>query len=67
MGSTAFLLWGVLFSSIGLGFFIYGKKQENVLVLICGLLLMVYPYFVSNIYLLVIVGVVIAAAPYFLL
>lgn len=26
MESTALLLWGVVFSSIGLGFFIYGKK-----------------------------------------
>ena len=65
MGSTAFLLWGVLFSSIGFGFFIYGKKQENLIVFLCGLMLMVFPYFISNTYALVLVGTVITALPYF--
>ena len=65
MGSTALLLWGVLFSSIGFGFFIYGKKQENWVVFLCGLVLMVYPYFISNTYILVLVGSVITAVPYF--
>ena len=37
MGSTAYLLWGVLFSSIGLGMFIYGKKQAYHSAFICGL------------------------------
>ena len=44
----ATLLWGVLFGSIGLGFFIYGKRQGAPVPLACGLLLMVFPYFVSN-------------------
>ncbi len=65
MFSTAFLLWGVLFGSIGFGFFLYGKKQKNFTVLICGLLLMIYPYFVPNSYLLVLVGIVLLAVPYF--
>ena len=65
MGSTAYLLWGVLFSSIGLGMFIYGKKQAYHSACICGLVLMVYPYFISNTYLLVLLGIVITAAPYF--
>ena len=25
---TGLLLWGLLFSSIGLGYFIYGKRQQ---------------------------------------
>jgi hypothetical protein len=60
------LLWGLLFGSIGLGFFIYGKKQRAVVPLVCGLALMVFPYFVSNALLLVGIGVVLAAIPYFL-
>lgn len=28
--NTSLLLWGLLFSSVGLGFFIYGKKQKAV-------------------------------------
>jgi hypothetical protein len=59
------LWWGLLFGSCGLGFFIYGKKQHKVVPLVCGLALMVYPYFVSNNILLVVVGVVLMAIPYF--
>jgi hypothetical protein len=65
MGSTAFLLWGVVFSSIGFGFFLYGKKQSNLIVFLCGILLMAYPYFISNTYLLVLLGLVLMATPYF--
>lgn len=59
------LLWGMIFGSIGLGFFIYGKKQQAVVPLLCGLALMIFPYFVSNVIVLVIVGVALMAIPYF--
>ena len=62
---TAWLLWGLLFGSIGLGYFIYGKKQRSVVPLVCGLVLMVFPYFVSNLILLVGIGVAVCAIPYF--
>lgn len=60
------LLWGVLFGSIGLGFFIYGKKQRAIVPLICGLALMAFPYFVSGTVLLVLVGTMLMAIPYFI-
>jgi hypothetical protein len=63
---TASLLWGLLFGSIGLGFFIYGKRQRAVVPLICGLVLMVFPYFISSTILLVAVGIGLIALPYFL-
>ncbi|HME38622.1 MAG TPA: hypothetical protein VKG63_06645 [Steroidobacteraceae bacterium] len=59
------MLWGLLFGSIGLGYFIYGRKQRAAVPLVTGLALMVFPYFVSNAWLLVGVGVVLAAIPYF--
>lgn len=59
------LLWGLLFSSIGLGFFIYGKKQVAAVPLLTGVALMVFPYFVANVYLLVAIGVALIALPYF--
>jgi hypothetical protein len=55
----------LVFGSIGLGFFIYGKKQRAVVPLICGIALMVFPYFVSNAILLVGIGALLAAIPYF--
>ena len=62
----AWLLWGVLFGSIGMGFFIYGKKQRAVIPLLCGIALIVFPYFVSNVWMLVGIGVLLMAIPYFL-
>jgi hypothetical protein len=56
----------LLFSSIGLGFFIYGKKQRLVVPLVCGIALMIFPYFVSNTLFLVGIGVLLTAIPYFL-
>ena len=65
-GMTAVLLWGLLFGSIGLGYFIYGKKQRAVVPLVCGLVLMLFPYFVTNVMLLVGIGACLIAIPYFL-
>jgi len=59
------LIWGLIFGSIGLGYFVYGKKQRSVVPLVCGLGLMVFPYFVSNTVVLVIVGLLLSAIPYF--
>lgn len=63
MSSTALLLWGVVFSAVGLGYFIYGRKQKTIVPLVCGLVLMIYPYFVSNVYVLVSIGIVVALIP----
>jgi hypothetical protein len=62
---TSSLLWGLLFGSIGLGFLIYGRKQRAVVPLVCGLALMIFPYVVSNTILLITIGVVLIALPYF--
>ncbi len=65
MASTALLLWGVVFSSIGLGFFIYGKRQQRLSPLFCGLALMVFPYFVASLPLLITTAALLMALPYF--
>ncbi len=46
---TSSLMWGLIFGSIGLGFFVYGKKQKAAIPLFSGIGLMVMPYFISNI------------------
>ena len=66
MDDTSVLLWGVLFGSVGLGFFIYGRKQQAVVPLVVGIALFVVPYFISNLYLLILVGILLVALPYFL-
>ena len=65
MEGTSLLIWGVIFGAIGLGFFTYGKKQKAVVPLVSGIALFVFPYFISNVYILVILGTVIVALPYF--
>jgi hypothetical protein len=65
MNSTSTLIWGVILGSIGLGYFVYGKKQNAVLPLCCGMGLMVFPYFIANIYFLVLSGIILISLPYF--
>ena len=65
MDSPASLIWQLLFSAAGAGYFIYGRKQRATVPLVCGLVLMVFPYFVSSTLLLVILGVVLMVLPYF--
>ncbi len=60
------LLWGVLFGSIGVGFFMYGRKRQRAVPLLCGLALMVFPYFVSSTILLVTIGGLLISVPYFI-
>ena len=62
---TAQLLWGLLFSSIGLGYFLYGKNQKALVPALCGMVLMVFPYFVSSSWVLVGIGVALMAIPCF--
>ena len=55
----------MVFGSIGLGFFVYGKRQGAPVPLACGIALMVFPYFVSNNWIMVLVGAALMAVPYF--
>lgn len=64
--NTAQLLLGVVFSSIGLGYFIYGKKQKVIVPLVCGLILMIFPYFVEATALLLTLGTALSILPYFI-
>ncbi len=58
-------IWGILFGAIGLGFFTYGRRQKAVIPFAVGVTLFIFPYFISNVYLLVLVGAGLIALPYF--
>jgi hypothetical protein len=66
MQSPAILIWGVLFGSIGIGYLIYGRRQHAVVPLLCGITLLVVPFFIPNVYLLIVIGMALTATPYFL-
>jgi hypothetical protein len=58
------LILCVVFSSIGMGYFIYGKRETRLVAMIAGALLCAFPYCVSNIYLFLAVGILLILAPF---
>ena len=64
--STANLLCSLLFGSIGLGYFVYGRRQSDMIVRYTGVALMVYPYFIANTVFLVLVGAALMLLPKFI-
>jgi len=65
MDDTGLLIWSMIFGSIGLGFFLYGKKQRSVVPFAAGIALFIFPYFMPNLLVMLVVGTVICAIPYF--
>ena len=63
--SPAALVWGLVFGTFGTAYFVFGRKRRTIVPVICGLALMIYPYFVGNTILLVAIGVVLMAIPLF--
>jgi hypothetical protein len=63
--STSLLFLGLLFGAIGTGYCVYGRRQSAVIPFLSGVLLIGIPYFVASIAVLVVVGVVLAALPFF--
>jgi hypothetical protein len=64
MGEAS-LWWGLLFGSVGLGYLVYGRRQKAAVPLLCGIALIVFPYFVANVWAMVLVGALLLALPWF--
>lgn len=54
------MFWGI----VGIAYFRYGKKQRNSVVLIVGIVLLAFPYFISNLILVISFGFLLAALPF---
>jgi hypothetical protein len=54
--SAANLIAGFVFGSVGFVAFVYGKRQSLWKPMFCGLALMVYPYFITDIIALYAIG-----------
>ena len=63
--NVAQMVWGMLFGAIGVGFMLYGRKQRAIVPLVCGLALVVFPFFIASTWVLVLVGAVLVAIPWF--
>jgi hypothetical protein len=59
--ANAFLL-SMLISGVGFVAFVYGKKQSRLPQMLAGVILMAFPYFVSNLWLMVGVAVAVLGA-----
>jgi len=62
--------WGywianILFGIIGWYAFIHGKREKSWRPMLIGILMMIYPYFVTNTYLTFGIGIALCAALYF--
>jgi hypothetical protein len=66
MSLGAKIMLSLLFGSIGSGYFVYGRKQSNLIALLAGLALCVFPYFISSGWLMIVVGLVLVAVPFFI-
>ena len=56
---------GVIFGIIGWSAFIYGKKEKNWRPMVIGIVLMVYPYFITNAILVFAIGIALTVALFF--
>ena len=64
MPSGSSLLIGMIAGVFGVAYFVYGKKQAKLAPLIAGVALCVYPYFIEDVLWLIVIGVVLLAAPF---
>jgi hypothetical protein len=64
MINLPYLIFTCLFSLFGAAFFIYGKKAADPAFLAAGGLLMIYPYFVSGVWLILLIGLLLTVAPF---
>jgi hypothetical protein len=58
------LLLGLFAGAFGMGYFVYGKKEQKAVPMISGALLCLYPYFVDNFWWSLFVGASLLAAPF---
>jgi hypothetical protein len=60
------ILLSVLLGAIGLGYIVYGRKQMHGMALVSGILLCAFPYFVANIWLVLLIAALLMALPRFI-
>lgn len=62
--TVAGIVLAFVFSTIGLAYAVYAKKQMKLIVGICGVGLMAYPFFVTDTYAIAAIGSVLVLAPF---
>ena len=60
---TTSLMLSMLYGTIGLGFFMFGKKAALIVPMLSGASLMICPYFIPNNAIMTVVCIALAAIP----
>lgn len=66
MADANIIIWGMAFGSIGMGMFVYGRRERAPIPLVCGIALSALPYVITSVAGLIAVGGVLALLPVFL-
>ncbi|MFH2122744.1 MAG: hypothetical protein ABIJ50_04595 [Pseudomonadota bacterium] len=61
---TTLIFTGLIFGSIGMGYILYGRKQVNMMALLSGVALCVFPYFISSVWISIAVGIGLVLLPF---
>jgi hypothetical protein len=67
MFNANFLFASLVWGSVGMGYFIFGKKQSSWPAMVGGLVMMVASYFVGSALLMSLISLAVIAAVYFLI
>jgi multisubunit Na+/H+ antiporter MnhC subunit len=66
MDFTTSLIVGLVTGTVGIAYFVYGKRQQRFVPLLAGIALCAYPYFVDNLIAALVIGAVLLVLPWVL-
>ena len=66
MPTPGMLALNLFLGAFGLAYFVYGKKNGAIVPLMCGVCLMIFPYFISGLVPLLLVGLILILLPRFI-
>jgi hypothetical protein len=64
--SPSFLFASLVWGSVGVGYFIYGKKQQSLPAMVGGILMVVVSYFIGSALLMSLISILLMVAVYML-
>ncbi|MCL5674715.1 MAG: hypothetical protein M1501_03085 [Candidatus Omnitrophica bacterium] len=65
-GGMTQLIISFLLGAIGIGYFIYGRKQHLIIAMLAGVALNIIPFFISSIFLMILISIIIMIIPWFM-
>ncbi|MFT6077091.1 MAG: hypothetical protein ACJAW3_001310 [Lentimonas sp.] len=59
-----YITWSIIFSLFGFVYFGYGRKQKQNIPFWVGIILIVFPYFIHNPYVMIPIGIALIILPF---